>query len=157
MGWGGGGGRGSYIRYNNGMAHITIAAGKYSTNFKEAAEALKKASMVIRDNLPQIKPNVVIFTYALSVLNKLQSPHQKDLNEAETVLVDLAARTNITMQWIPAHCGTKGHEQADRLAGEGGQLDQEDRYTSYHHQNPHREKNGNSNTETSTSQTASTN
>ena len=74
---------------------------------------------------------MVIFTDALSVLNKLQTPRQKDLNEAETVLVDLAARTSITMQWIPAHCGTKGHEQTDRLGREGGQLDQEDRYTSY--------------------------
>ena len=31
-----------YIRYNYGMAHITITAGEYSTNFKGDAEALKK-------------------------------------------------------------------------------------------------------------------
>ena len=49
----------------------------------------------------------------------------------ETALVDLAAQSNLTLQWIPAHCGIQGHEQADRLAREGGQLEQEDRYTSY--------------------------
>ena len=36
------------IRYNDGKAHITIATGKYSTNFK--AEALKKAAIEIKDN-----------------------------------------------------------------------------------------------------------
>ena len=114
-------GGGVYIRYNNGIAQITIATGKYSTNFRAEAEALKKAAIEIRNNLPRTKPNVIIFTDALSVLSKLQNPHQKDLSEMETVLVDLAAQTNLILQWIPA----------DRLAREGGQLEQEDRYTTY--------------------------
>ena len=74
---------------------------------------------------------MVIFTDALSVLSKLQNPHQKDLSEVETALVDLAAQTNLILQWIPAHCGIQGNEQADRLAREGVQLEQEDRYTTY--------------------------
>ena len=74
---------------------------------------------------------MVIFTDALSVLNKLQNPSQKDLKEVETVLVDLTAQTNQTLQQIPAHCGIQGNEQADRLTREGGQPDQEDRFTSY--------------------------
>ena len=56
---------------------------------------------------------------------------KKDLNEVETALVDLAAQTNLILQWIPAHCGIQGNEQANRLAREGGQLEQEDRYTTY--------------------------
>ena len=91
------GGGGVYIRYNDGIAQITIATGKYSTNFKAEAEALKKAAIEIRNNLPRTKPNVVIFTDALSVLSKHQNPHHKDLNEVETALVDLAAQTNLIL------------------------------------------------------------
>ena len=125
------GGGGVYIRYNDGIAQITIATGKYSTNFKVEAEAVKKAASEIRNNLPRTKPNVGIFTDALSVLSKLIHPRQKDLSEVETALVDLAAQTNLILQWIPAHHGIQGNEQADQLAREGGQLEQEDRYTTY--------------------------
>ena len=120
-----------YIRYNDGTAQITVATGKYSTNFKAEAEALKKAAIEIRNNQPRAKPNVVIFTDALSVFSKLQNPCQKDLSEVETALVDLAAQTNLILQWITANCGIQGNEQANRLATEGGQLEQEDRYTTY--------------------------
>ena len=41
------GGGGVYIRYNDGIEQITIATGKYSTNFKAEAEALKKAAIEI--------------------------------------------------------------------------------------------------------------
>ena len=48
-------------------------------------------------------PNVVVFTDALSDFNKLQTPHQKNLNEVEAALADLAAQTNQILQWVPAH------------------------------------------------------
>ena len=46
------GGDGVHIRYNDGIAQITIATGKYSTYYKAEAEALKKAATEIRNNLP---------------------------------------------------------------------------------------------------------
>ena len=82
---------------------------------------------------PRTKPNVVIFT-ALSVLNKLQNPRQKDLSEVQTALVNFTAHTNLSLHWIKAHCGIQGNEQADRLASERGQLDEENMYTSYAHE-----------------------
>ena len=159
------GGSCGYIRYYDGIAQITIATGKYSTNFKAEAGALKKkkAAIEIRNNLSRTKPNVVIFTDALSVVSKLQNPRQKDLNEVETALVDLAAQSNLALQWIPAHYGIQGNEQADRLARQGGQLEQEDRYsyTSYTDEKtvikPFSKKNESSNTQSITSKAASTN
>ena len=58
-------------------------------------------------------------------------PAKKISPRWKTVLVDLAAQSNLTLQWIPVHCGIQGNEQADRLARERGQLEQEDRCTSY--------------------------
>ena len=99
-----------YIKYNDGIAQTTIATGKYSTNFKAQAEALKRAAIEIRNNLPRTKPNVVIFTDALSVFSKLQNARQKDLSEVETALVDLTAQSHLILQWSPAHRGIQGNE-----------------------------------------------
>ena len=71
------------------------------------------------------------YTTELTHQVKLQNPLQKDLSEVETALIDLAAQSNLTLQWIPAHCGIQGNEQADSFVREGDQLDQEDRYISY--------------------------
>ena len=129
------GGGGVYIRYNDGEAHISLATGKYSTNFKAEYEALKKAAVEVGANLQRTKHKVVIFTDAHSVLSKLRNPRQKDLNDLETVLKDLSTQTDLTLLWVPAHCGIGGNEEADRLAkeagGGGGQLQQDDRQVSY--------------------------
>ncbi|KAK7095978.1 hypothetical protein V1264_005326 [Littorina saxatilis] len=125
------GGGGVYIRYNHGEAHITLATGKYSTNFKAETEAIRKAAEEIKANLPRTKSKVVIFTDALSVLSALHNPRKKDLNELAAVLVSFTADTELTLQWVPAHCGIHGNEQADSLANKGSQLEQEDRQVSY--------------------------
>ena len=151
-----------YIRYNDGIAQITIATGKYSTNFKAQDEALKKAAIEIRTICLEPSP-MWSSSQTLSLsFSKLQNPRQKDLSEVENALVDLAAQTNLILQWIPAHCWIQGNEQADRLAREGGQLEQEDRYTTYTDEKTiiktlSKKKNESSNTQTTTSQTASTN
>ena len=155
------GGGGVYIRYNDRIAQITTATGKYSINFKAEAEALKRAAIEIRNNLPQTKPNVVIFTDALSVLSKLQNPCQKDLNEVETALVDLAAHSNLTCSGFQHTAGFKEMNRQTSLPGREAswnkRTDTPLALMKRPSSKPFPRKNGSSNTQTTTSQTASTN
>ena len=72
-----------------------------------------------------------MFTDALSVLDSLHSPRKKELNELTLTLSQLSSEADVTVQWIPAHCGVHGNEVADGLAREGGKLDQQDKSVSY--------------------------
>ena len=118
------GGGGVYIKYQEETANIRVPTGRISTNFNAEAEALKAAALDLTQNLGRVKPKVVIFTDALSVLQTLQNPKKKDLNELVTALIRLAGHRAVTLQWIPAHCGIQGNEIADSLAREAGQLEQ---------------------------------
>ena len=67
----------------------------------------------------------------LSVLYALQNPHVKDLNELTTVLSELSSQADLILQWIPAHCGVYGNENAYQLAKVRGLLGQRDRRVSF--------------------------
>ncbi|XP_041357606.1 uncharacterized protein LOC121374568 [Gigantopelta aegis] len=56
---------------------------------------------------------VVFLTDALSVLQALQGEKLPHLNEA---MQEVAKERRVALQWIPAHCGIPGNEEADRLA-----------------------------------------
>ena len=105
---------------------------------------------------------MVIFTDALSVLSKLQNPRQKDLNEVETTLVDLAAQTNLIICSGFQH--TAGFKEMSKQTG----LTRREASWNKRTDTPliptkrpssklSPRKSGSSNTQTTTSQTASTN
>ena len=125
------GGGGVYIQYKDGEEQQSIATGKFSTNYRAESEALRMAADCLTKNRNRTHNNIVIFTDALSVLQSLQSPKTKELNELTSALGILAERANLTLQWIPAHCGIQGNETADTLAKRGGNMDQTDTSVSY--------------------------
>ena len=125
------GGGGVYIRYSTEAVRIPIATGKYSTNFRAEAAALERAATHIKENLHHTQKQVVIFSDALSVLQAIKDPQNKNLNYLSSSLASLAEQVKLSIQWIPAHCGIYGNEEADKLAKEGGALDQENLDISY--------------------------
>ena len=66
---------GIFIRLNDGRTiYHAIPTGKYSTNDKAEAEALRTAASTLMDNVEAIHTKVVIFPDALSVLQALPNP-----------------------------------------------------------------------------------
>ena len=114
------------------FTRISIATGKLSTNYKAEAEALKTAASAVMQSREKVHNNVVIFSDALSVLQGLINPKNKELDSLAAALDNLQKSTEkTTIQWIPSHCNIPGNEEADRLAKEGGKQQQEDMQITY--------------------------
>ena len=92
---------------------------------------MTKAAEELTSNANEIKPNVLILTDALSVLEGLKNAKEKCLDPLHKALATLSSKAKVTLQWIPAHCGIPGNEIADVLAKEGSRLEQTDRGMTY--------------------------
>ena len=72
-------GGGVYIKYRAEEAQISVAAGRYATNFRAEAMALNTTATEILANLDKTHKKVVFFSDALSVLDALQkNPKRKN-------------------------------------------------------------------------------
>nr|KAG5699264.1 hypothetical protein BaRGS_000466 [Batillaria attramentaria] len=122
------GGGGIYVRLpDGGTIQKSIPTGTVSTNYKAEAEALQTAATTLEENRDNTHNRVVIFSDALSVLQALLSPRNKDLNTLAASLARLQQSTEHTViQWVPSHCNIHGNEEADRLAKDGSRLPQEE-------------------------------
>ena len=125
------GGAGVYINYERRETKLAFATGKYSNNYKAESVAMGESVEEMLKEADKIKPNVVILTDALSVLEALGNPKEKDLNPLREKIARLMSKSKVVFQWIPAHCGIPGNEIADKLAKEGASLEQDDRNTTY--------------------------
>jgi hypothetical protein len=66
------------------------------------------------------------------VLTALKSQHSTDLSDLIDQLEDLnQSYQKVVIQWVPAHCQIRGNEKADKLAKQGGALQQEDTGLTY--------------------------
>ena len=61
----------------------------------------------------------------MSVLQSLDKLNpEKLILDIKHALCDLTNRSSIALQWIPAHCGISGNEEADKLSKRGSKMDQ---------------------------------
>ena len=109
-------GCGVYIQSPNRQVTLFSSCGARSSNFNAELQALQLAvDYLIEDEGCYNK--VVFLSDSLSALQSLQStPAEKRTRQLRESFENLAFTSTVTLQWIPAHCGIKGNENADRLA-----------------------------------------
>ena len=124
------GGAGVHIMFKDREEKKSAATGKYATNFKSEIEAIRLASDCMLESLSSCRQNIVILTDALSVLEAFEkrSPETKPLHDS---VRKLAQKSKLTLQGVPAHCGLRGNESADRLAKKGAAKPQTNKKVSY--------------------------
>ena len=119
------GGAGIYIQHPNGHRQAeAIPTGLYCSNYKAETEALKQAARIIQT---EENSQVVLLTDAKSVLEALAAGKLPQLQEE----IQQIQGFRVVLQWIPAHCGIRGNEEADRLAKLGAGHEQETNSVSY--------------------------
>ena len=78
------------------------AIGKYCTNYDAEVKALEQGAQAVIDSL---------------------AGHGE--HNIRRTLYSILEHRRVIIQWIPAHCGIKGKEHADRLAKHGANMEQE--------------------------------
>ena len=66
--------------------------------------------------------DVIFITDSRSVLDSLAGHGEHNLRPKR---YNIFEHGRVVLQWIPAHCGIKGNEHADRLAKQGASMKQE--------------------------------
>ena len=125
------GGSGIHICHPNGQTQSkSLPAGQKSTNYRAELTALREAAKLIsaEEHLPS---HIVFLTDCKSAIQNLQSPSEKLERDTLQQLKDLSQNAQVTVQWIPAHCGLSGNETADKLAKSGSRLEQTNPPISY--------------------------
>ena len=98
------------------------ATGKYCTNYDAKVKALEQGAQAVIDLTDANSENVVFLTDSRSVLDSLAGHGEHNLRRK---LYSILEHRRVVLQWIPAHCGIKGNEHADRLAKQGANMEQE--------------------------------
>lgn len=125
------GGSGFFVKHPDGnTASRSLPAGGLSTNYRAELTALRTAAEMICQDQPRPQ-NVVFLIDCRSVIQRLQSPSEQLERDTQRLLCDLSQGANVAVQWIPAHCGLAGNEEADRLAKHGSTLEQLNNNVSY--------------------------
>ena len=121
------GGAGVFARFADGTTRSdAIPTGKNCTNYRAEIEALVHAARILGEATDE-QDQVVFLTDARSVLEATTAGKLPQLQKALNSLACL----RIVLQWIPSHCGVYGNEEADKLAKQGSEMEQEENSVSY--------------------------
>ncbi|XP_041350841.1 uncharacterized protein LOC121369832 [Gigantopelta aegis] len=122
------GGAGIYIMDPSGYREeAPFPTGKHCTNYAAEVEALIHAAHIISTREENCS-HVVFLTDALFALQALETNKLDRLSEA---LYPISSVNQVVLQWISAHCGIPGNENADKLAKLGAAKEQEDNWVTY--------------------------
>ena len=135
------GGYGSYISIPQLQEPISIygPCGRYCNNYDAEVIAIKKTIDKIEQELEianVIPKDLFILTDSQSALDSIENFKDESSKQIEDLLqichnTSLRYEINITLQWIPGHCGIYGNEKADALAKLGSNMPQKDETVSY--------------------------
>ena len=135
------GGYGSFISIPQLQEPISIygPCGRYCNNYDAEVIAIKKTMDKIDQELEVaniIPKDLFILTDSQSALDAIESYKDESSKQIEDLLqicnnTSLKYGINITLQWIPGHCGIYGNEKADALAKLGSNMAQKDETVSY--------------------------
>ncbi|CAG2231555.1 unnamed protein product [Mytilus edulis] len=98
----------------------------HCSNYKAEEEAHTHAANSIKNEIDNTT-QVVFLTDALSVLQALKNDK---LPQPQQASYNIKSLTTV-LQWIHAHCGVWGNEQADKLAKYGAEQQQEENPVCY--------------------------
>ena len=116
------GGAGTLIYLPYGET-LEAATGQYCTNYDAEVKALEQGTQAVIDITDANSEDVVFLIYYRSVLDS-QAGHGEHNHRRK--LYSILEHRRVVLQWIPAHCGIKGSEHADRLAKQGANMEQEE-------------------------------
>ena len=115
------GGAGTLVHFPGGQkVSASMAVRKHYSNHRAETETLIQAAYIVHASDHDCK-QVVFLSDALSVLQAYKNRKLPNLAKA---LQQVSATRRAGLQWIPAHCGIPGNEQADIPAKKGARGEQ---------------------------------
>ena len=122
------GGAGVFAQDKNGntLLEMSKPAGSMCSSYDGETVACIEALRWISSQSSQ--KSYAIYTDSKSMVQSLSSNDYRDTHEWIRVIKNMLQniKHNITLCWVPSHCGTFGNERADKLADQGAKMNQQD-------------------------------